>query len=227
MSMCRAPLARYAAGAAGAVIAVLVVGALPAADDGGVQITRWGTTGLIVSAPAVDGDARIASRLGGRMNATLTDAGIEEVAALIRESVGINVVVDPALRARDPKVTQALSQVSAQTVVQWAARLGGYRALTVDQALYLTDRTEAPSERRSVVFYDVSDLVAAPRDFPAPQAVQAYLPMSQGEAGGGAAAPSLFPSGGAAPAAAGDTPEQRIAALEESIRAMLRAQQAR
>lgn len=140
---------------------------LGAADDEGITIDHWGPTTLLVSAPDLRQDPAVLHRLAAEVTLDLADASLADVAAFLARTEGINVVIDPALRASDPHLTLKVQHMTVDHVLHWVCELTHCHWSAQNGAVYLSEK---PAEgARRMVLYDVADLLSPVRDFPGPE----------------------------------------------------------
>ena len=140
---------------------------LGAAEDEGITIDHWGPTTLLVSAPDLRQDPAVLHRLAAEVTLDLADASLAEVATFLSRTEGINVVIDPALRASDPHLTLKVQHMSVDHVLHWVCELAHCHWTAQHGAIFLSEK---PAEgARRMVLYDVADLLSPVRDFPGPE----------------------------------------------------------
>lgn len=120
---------------------------------------------LVVSAPAPSAGLR-AGLLRQRLSVAFQDTPMAEVADLLREATGLDVVVAPGVLARGAPLTLTARDMELGNLLDWIRTLGRVHVGWTDGALYIAD--EAPRAAQVTRVYDVSDLTMTIRDFPGP-----------------------------------------------------------
>lgn len=138
-------------------------------DDQRITVRPYGGRTLVIRAPHQDPESgEIQRRLRLKVTMEFNDASVEEVATFICKMTGINLVIDPALRAAAlPGVTLSVQDMSARNALNWLVLQSGVHMSFVNEAIYLSlTRPRLPMAVRLV---DVSDMIQPPRSFPGPR----------------------------------------------------------
>lgn len=146
------------------LVACLITAVLGVAEAA-VHIDRYNNL-LVVSAPA-EQSGPPAAILSRRLTVDFQDIGIADVAELLRQTTGLNVVVAPELLVRNASVTLAAKDMELGHLLKWITTVGGVHHGWLNRALYFADKPLAGQMRMRV--YDVSDLVLAVPHFPGPE----------------------------------------------------------
>jgi len=136
---------------------------LSAATD--VSISRHRDM-LLITAPATRNPLP-AAVLSIPLTVDFTQTPVADAADLLARTMGVNTVVDPALRAAGTTVTLKVERMAAGNVLNWIQQTSQISVTWVDSALYFS--ATPPRQAQVTRAYDVADLVLRVPDFPGPE----------------------------------------------------------
>lgn len=93
---------------------------------------------------------RTAAGLERHVSFDFEDTPLSEALHLVATVADLNIIVNPKVRATDPRVTLNVKQMDAGTALKWITKLSGTYISVVDEALYVTDsppKEEEDAER--------------------------------------------------------------------------------
>jgi hypothetical protein len=137
------------------------------ASEAGNSISRFGNYLLVTAPDTGKADPHLAAALRGRVTIDLVDAGMGDVAEMLRKTSGANVVCDPDVLINSPTITLQVKDMSLGNVIGWVSRQAGCDCVPMHGALYFTHKPDsAPKVTR---LYDISALTIDTPDFPGPE----------------------------------------------------------
>ena len=106
------------------------------------------------------------AKLRQRMDFTFAGEPLGEVLRYFSETLGLNIVVDPAdIQARETPVTLALTDARADVALRWALQQADLKYVLADGAVFIsTDQRTMQAEAKHAYLksYDVNDLMVVP-----------------------------------------------------------------
>jgi len=104
---------------------------------------------------------RIETKLKAPIDCDFEETPFPEALDYLRNTLGINIVYDPAADAEDKLVTLRLTDAPAQDLLGWIVRLAGLSYSVVGNVVYVGPRGRpAPTARSYFRQYDVNDVLA-------------------------------------------------------------------
>jgi hypothetical protein len=124
---------------------------------------------LVSFAQGAESDRAVRAKLDSiQADLSFEDAGFVDAVQFLGEKSGLNILIDSRVsdEVAEATVSLSLKAIRLENALDWLVRGVGLAWKVTDGVVLITSR-DAAADRPQLALYDVSDILSAPRDFPA------------------------------------------------------------